>query len=278
MRQTLPVSRDFDLDKITDPKRTGAVDWTQFNTNFEHLLTTRWRDVNQGVRCSRPRRLLRLLLAFLQQKRNAVLDFEGKLRVLSKLRIPPNPNIVCFGAEAGWEAAILQALFGREGKVVLIDQDPMAYQRFLHAPRSVRVRAPRGWNEPWVLVERDPAAMRYFRQDFFEFQTNTKFDVGIDWGLIEHYDDAGKLELVALFRDFLRPSGLQICSCPRNRLGVRLFYRAFAEELNVGYRELMTLGELVALLQRAGCRIEDQYTLAAHNVVTYRRGPGNPLA
>lgn len=278
MRLTLPLSRDLDLDKIPDPKRTGAVDWTQFNTNFEHLLSTRWRDVNQGAHCSRPRRLLRLLLAFLQQKRNAVLDFEGKLRVLSKLRIPPNPDIVYFGAEAGWEAAILQALFGSEGKVVLIDQDPMAYQRFLHAPHSIRVRAPRHWNEPRFLVERDPAAMQYVRQDFFEFETDTKFDVGIDWGLIEHYDDVGKLELVARFRDFLKPSGLQICSCPRNRLAVRLFYRAFAEELNVGYRELMTLGELVALLQRTGCRIEDQYTLQAHNVVTYRWGLGNPFA
>ncbi len=143
-------------------------------------------ELSQDVGCSRPRRLLRLLLTFLQQKSNTALDFEGKLGGLSKLRIPPNPNIVYFGAEAGWEAAILQALFGREGKVVLINQDPMAYQRFLHAPRSVRVRAPRGSKEPWVIVELDPAAMQYIRNAFFEFQTNTKFDVGIDRGFFEH--------------------------------------------------------------------------------------------
>lgn len=278
MRQTRPLSGNLDLDTIPDPKRTGAVDWTQFNTNFEKLLTTPWREANQSVRCSRPRQLLRLLLAFLQQRRDTVLDFEGKLRVLSKLSIPPNPSIVYFGAEAGWEAAILQALFGRGGKVVLIDQDPMAYQRFLHAPRIVRVRAPRGWKEPWVIVERDPNAVQYVRKDFFEFQTDTKFDVGIDWGLIEHYDDDAKLELIALFRNFLKPSALQICSCPRDHLAVRLFYYAFAEELNMGYRELMTLDELVAVLQRAGCQIEDQHTLAAHNVVTYRRGSGDPSA
>ena len=181
-----------------------------------------------------------------------------------------NPSIVYFGAEAGWEAATLQALFGNGGEVVLIDQDEGAYERFLEAPRSARVRAPRGWKDPWILEERNPARMRYVREDFFAWDAETRFDVGIDWGLIEHFDDTGKRGLVERFRQFVKPGGLQICRCPRDRLTVRLFYRAFADELNVGYRELMTLDELGAQLERAGCRLEDRLALPAHNVVAYR--------
>ena len=270
MRRTLPLANDFDPGAVPAPHRTGAVDWTRFNANFKRLMATRWQDVNRGVRYPLPRRLLRFMLAFAQQRRDAILDLEGKTRALARLKIPANPSIVYFGAEAGWEAAILQALFGSGGEVVLIDQDEGAYERFLEAPRSARVRAPRGWKDPWILVERNPARMRYFQEDFFAWNAETRFDVGIDWGLIEHFDDAGKRALVERFRQFLKPGGLQICSCPRDRLTVRLFYRAFADELNVGYRELMTLGELGTHLERAGCCLEDRLALPAHNVVAYR--------
>lgn len=270
MRRTLPLASGFDPGSVAAPHRTGSVDWTRFNANFKRLMATRWQDVNRGVRYPLPRRLLRLMLAFAQQRRDAVLDLEGKTRALARLKVPANPSIVYFGAEAGWEASILQALFGTGGEVVLIDQDEGAYERFLEAPRRARVRAPRGWKEPRILVERDPARMRYVREDFFAWDAETRFDVGIDWGLIEHFDDAGKVALVERFRQFLKPGGLQICSCPRDRLTVRLFYRAFADELNVGYRELMTLGELGAHLERAGCRLEARLALPAHNVVAYR--------
>ena len=270
MKLTLPLSAEFDPSTIDAPERTGAVDWTRFNANFDRLVGQRWQEVNRGVRCSLPRRVLRLALAFAQQKRDAISDLGGKARILSALDIPRDPDIVYFGAEAGWEASLIQALFGNGGRVVLIDQDPGAYQRFLDAPKSARARAPKGWKDPWIEVERDPSKIEYLREDFFSCDTERKFDVGIDWGLIEHFDDEGKLALVRRIREFLRPGGLQICSCPRNRLSVRLFYRAFADELNVGYRELMTLDELVAHLERADCRIERRFRLAAHNVVAYR--------
>jgi 2-polyprenyl-3-methyl-5-hydroxy-6-metoxy-1,4-benzoquinol methylase len=119
-------------------------------------------------------------------------------------------------------------------------------------------------------VERHLDRWRYLRKNFFDVEPDGRFDVGIDWGLIEHFDDPGKRRLVTHFRQFLKSGGLQICSCPRDRLAVRLFYRAFAQELNVGYRELMTLGELVQRIERAGGIVESQFTLPAHNIVAYR--------
>ena len=246
------------------------MDWSRFNANFERLLGTSWREVNKDIDCTFPRRLLRVGLAFQQQRRDAILDLEGKLRVFSKLNLPPNPNIVHFGAEVGWEAAILQALFGDRGRVLLIDSDPLAYQRFLRAPPSIRVRMPRRNKRRWIEIRRNPGRVEYARKDFYRVQAPGEFDVGIDWGLIEHYDDAGKQSLISLFRTFLKPGGVQVCSCPRNRLAVRLFYRAFADELNFGYRELMTIKELSAHVERNGCLIEARHQLPAHNIVVYR--------
>ena len=195
---------------------------------------------------------------------------KGKLRAFSGLKLPPNPDIVHFGAEVGWEAAILQALFGDRGRVLLIDSDPMAYQRFLRAPPSARVRT--GWprKRRSIDIHRNPERIEYAREDFYRVPARGDFDVGIDWGLIEHYDDLGKQSLISLFRTFLKPGAVQICSCPRNRLAVRLFYRAFADELNLGYRELMTVKELSNHVERNGCVIEARHRLPAHNIVVYR--------
>ena len=272
MRVTLPLARGFDPGQVEDPERSGAVDWALFNANFEKFLNTPWREINRGYRGPVWIRVLRLLLAQAQQRRDAIHDFVGKAAALARLSVPPNPSIVFFGAEAGWEAAILQALFGAGGEVVLIDEDPAAYERFLNAPRKVRVRAPRGAGRREILVERDLEGWSYLRKNFFDVAPSGQFDVGIDWGLIEHFDDAGKRRLLAHFRRFLKPGGIQICSCPRDRLAVRLFYRAFADELNVGYRELMTLSELAERIEGAGGVIESRLTLPAHNIVGYRSG------
>jgi hypothetical protein len=271
MRPTLPLSRNYDARNVSDPRRAGEVDWTRFNENFGRLLTTDWRQVNEGTSYGLSRRLLRLVVAYAQQRHHAIQDFDSKLRIFSRMAIPPNPNIVVFGAEVGWEAALIQALFGNGGKVLLIDSDPAAYQRFLNAPPTVRVRAPRGSKNRWLVVRRDTPGVEYLRRDFFDVPSTEEFDIGIDWGLIEHYPDSGKQAALAVFKKFLKPGGLHITSCPRNRLIVRLFYRAFSDELNLGYRELMSLDELGAHVCAAGCHPEDRFKLAAHNVVTWRQ-------
>ena len=252
------------------PGTFGSGDWALFNANFERFLNTPWRRVNQGHRGPAWLRALRLGIAYAQQRRDAIHDFAGKAAALARLRVPPDPSIVFFGAEAGWEAAILQALFGAGGEVVLIDEDPAAHDRFRHAPLAARVRAPRGSARRELLVKRDPDRWRYLRQNFFDVPPEPRFDVGIDWGLIEHFPDPGKARLIAHFRKFLKPGALQISSTPRDRLAVRLFYRAFADELNTGYRELMTLPELTDRIESAGGTIETQLTLPAHNIVAYR--------
>lgn len=244
--------------------------WEQFNESFERLQSTPWHQINAGTNHGVFMRLARLFLAYGARRRDMIVDLAGKARALWKLDIPRDPDIVFFGAEVGWEAAIVQALYGDGGRVVLIDNDPAAYERFCNAATERRCRAPRGFGSRELVVTREPTKMQYVKQDFFDVQMDGAFDVGIDWGVIEHYPDDRKQAVLQNFKRFLKPGGLEVTSTPRNALAVRLFYRAFRDELNFGYRELMSIGELRAHLERAGFRAERQVSLPAHNIIGAR--------
>ncbi len=264
-------SPDFDPDRIDDPTRTGGVDWSGFNDSFHRLQERPWWRVNEGRRLGLGLRALRLAAAFVTEKRDAIVDLERKARAFWSFResglIPENPDVVFFGAEAGWEALLLRALYGDGGRVVLIDNDPAAFRRFEAAETERRVRAPRGFPERELLVRRDRSRIEYLQADLFDVDLPAAFDVGIDWGLIEHFDDASKRRLLATMARFLRPGGVEVSSTPRNTVFVRLFYRAFRDEMNFGYRELLTLAEHRAILEAGGWVGRDAVTLPAHNII-----------
>ena len=274
MRVTAKLSRDFDPAAVVDPEHRGEVAWGQFNHHFERLQARPWWRINEGRRHPLWLRLLRLGAAFVTHKRDAILDLGRKAAVFSRMPIPRDPDVVYFGAEAGWEALLVRALFGAGGRVLLIDSDPVAFARFSAAPAEVRVRAPRGWPDRELVLGRDRARIEYAQADLFEVDPGARFDVGIDWGLIEHYPDAGKARLLGAITRFLRPGALEISSCPRDTVFVRLFYRAFRDEVNFGYRELMSLAEHRAHLERAGFSIAHACTLPAHNVLAARAPAG----
>ena len=97
-----------------------------------------------------------------------------------------------------------------------------------------------------------------------------EFDVGIDWGVIEHYKGDRKLDVMANFQSFLRPDGIEISSCPRDTKSVRTWYRLFHDEMNFGYRELHTLDEFLALLESGGFDVLEAVTTPAHNIAACR--------
>jgi hypothetical protein len=248
MRVVGPPSKDFDPRAVVKPERFGAVAWSAFNVAFERLQATPWRRVNEGASYSVLKRLARLAVAWTIAKNDAFVDLRTKARVLAALPVPPNPDIVFYGAEVGWEAYLLRALFGDQGRLVLVDADPAAHQRHLAAP-SERVVP---WRGGELVVKRDLARTEYVVADFFDWRASEGFDVGLDWGLIEHFDEAGKARLVRRFREGLRDGGLQISAAPRDAWPMRLFYRVFSDELNFGYRELMSIEELACVVMEGG--------------------------
>jgi hypothetical protein len=271
---TRKTASAFDPSRVIDPEKRGGVAWSQFNESFETLQHTDWRRINEGKRHSLPMRLLRHWMALAAQKRRAILDLEGKARAFAKLPIPRDPDVVFFGAEAGWEGSIVQALFGDRGRLVLIDNDPAAYQRFLAAPEEITIRAPKSHGEPELVIRRDKSRIEYVQQDYFDVDLPKSFDVGIDWGIIEHYDDQRKLAVMKNFQRFIKDGGVEVSSCPRDTLAVRAFYFAFREEMNFGYRELMTLEEFEGHLRRGGYEIIRSFTLTAHNIAACRIAAG----
>lgn len=253
MRLTGPMSERFDPDRIVDPTRRGEVAWSDFNQAYHRLQETPWRAINRDRPYGAGRRLLRLFFAWWISRNDAFLDLGRKARAFARLPIGRDPNVVFYGAEVGWEAYVLQAVFGDGGRVVLIDADEEAFARHQSAPPELSVRGPDG---PLSVV-RSPERTEYVRSDFFDFSAPGAFNVGIDWGLLEHYPGEAKLEVIGRFRENLSPGGLQISAVPRNSFAMRTYYAAFSDELNFGYRELLSRSELVDVWEQAGWRVVD---------------------
>lgn len=269
---TLPLSSSFDPARIVDPARRGAVAWGQFNESYRRFLARPWHRVNEGRRLSLGTRLARLLAALIVRTNGALEDLPGKARALAALPLPRDPDIVFFGAEAGTEALLLRALFGDRGRCTLIDVDEAGFRRFEDAPRALVIQAPRGSPARTLTLLRDPARIEYVRADLFDHEPSAPYDVGLDWGLVEHFDAAGKSRLLQRLRRFLKPGGIEVSVAPRDVWSVRLFYRLFAEELNFGHRELLTLDEHRALLEAAGFEVVHARALPGATLVAGRVG------
>lgn len=274
MRVTGPQSRDFDAAGVVDPARRGGVAWDQFNRHYERLQVDSWRRINRRRRYGPARAVQRLVMAWFIQRSGAILDLDRKAEMLSRFPIPADPDVVFFGAEVGWEAALVQALFGDGGRVVLVDADDAAYERFRNAPRELEVRAPSNRGERRLRLVRDPERIEYVRRDLFDWSEPAAFDVGIDWGLVEHFEGDRKRALLRRFQEFLRPGGLEITAVPRDSFWTRSFYDAFTDELNFGYRELMSPEEHVAVLRGAGWEIVQSTATATTSVALARKPSG----
>lgn len=266
MHVTRPLSRHFDESFVEAPDRRGEVAWSLFNRHYQRLQYEHWSRINRGTDHRLPRRLQRLAMAWFIQRTGAMLDLARKARVLSDFPLPRDPDIVFFGAEVGWEAALVQALFGAGGRVVLVDCDPAAHQRYLEAPRRMRVRL----GARVLGLRRDPERIEYVRSDFFDWCEPAAFDVGIDWGLIEHYPGARKRAVLERFAANLRPGGVEISAVPRDSASTRAFYRTFTDELNFGYRELLSPAEHAAILRDGGFEVLRQVATATTCVALAR--------
>lgn len=255
MRLTEPLSRHFDEALVVEPERRGGVAWGQFNEHYHRLQLEPWSRINRDTDHPWHRRVRRLVMAWFVQRTGALLDLKRKARIISRFPLPRDPDIVFFGAEVGWEAVLVQALFGAGGRVVLVDCDPMAFRRYQEAPPELEVRAPPGFPTRTLTLRRDPARIEYVQADFFDWCEPDAFDVGIDWGLLEHYPGPHKRAVMARFQRCLRAGGQQITAVPRDSLPTRSFYRTFSDELNFGYRELASMDEFAVMLEDGGFEV-----------------------
>jgi SAM-dependent methyltransferase len=268
MRVVGPPSKDFDPRAVIAPERFGGVAWGAFNAAYGRLQATPWHRVNAGRAYGVGKRLSRLAVAWVIAQNDAFLDLRTKATALARLPVPRDPDIVYYGAEVGWEAYLLRALFGDGGRLVLVDADPEAHARYEAAETERRIP----WRGGTLTIRRDAARTEYVVRDFFDWREASAFDVGLDWGLLEHFDAEGKARVVRRFAEGLRPGGVQISAVPRDGWVMRVFYTAFADELNFGYRELLDLPELVAIVTRGGLTPIATTETGSTCIVAARRG------
>lgn len=275
MHVTLPLSRFYDADQVVEPEHRGQVAWSLFNEHYQRLQNEPWSKINRGTSHPWHVRLRRLWMAWYVQRTGALLDLERKARILARFPLPRDPDVVFFGAEVGWEALLVQALFGAGGRCVLVDVDARAYQRHVEAPRTLRVKAPPGRPRPrgWLELVREPSRLEYVRADFFDWAEPDAFDVGIDWGLLEHFPGEGKRRVMDRFHASLRPGAYQISAVPRDSWATRMFYATFPDELNFGYRELLGAHEHEETLRSGGFEVVALHASPTTVVALARRPP-----
>ena len=273
-----PPSKHFDPSKVKLPESHGAVAWGDFNRSFHRLQHTDWRQINAESEAPFFWKVLRWAIAFYAQRTDAYLDLQGKANLFARFQhhLPRHPDVVYFGAEAGWEPLLLQALLGGDGRVLLIDDDREAYERYLDASDEVVLDAPEsGKSESseleQIVLRRDRQRIEYQRQNLFDIPPVAEFDIAIDWGLLEHFPGESKLPLIDQMQQFVRPGGWHISAVPRDSWQNRVFYRAFSDELNFGYRELMTCSEFENLWETAGVKIVDSVKMLDSVVILAQR-------
>lgn len=268
-----PPSRHFDPSRVKSPESHGAVAWGDFNRSFHRLQQTDWRHINDQSEAPLFWRVLRRAIAFYAQRSGAYLDLQGKASIFARFQhhLPSNPDIVFFGAEAGWETLLLQALLGGEGRVVLIDDDCEAYERYLDASDEVVLDAPKSGESEQIVLRRDRQRIEYQRENLFAVPAKAEFDIAIDWGLLEHFPGHSKLPLIHQMQRFVRPGGWHISAVPRDSWQNRIFYRAFSDELNFGYRELMTCREFERLWEGTGVKVVDSFRFHDSAIILARR-------
>ncbi len=137
--------------------------------------------------------------------------------LLKHTPIPDNPSIVELGAATGFLTRWLIDEYGGNG--LLIDNNENAKQQFTN------------------LKANDYYQIEYIQTDFFNLSLDSKFDIAGSFGLIEHFTD--KSDVMHAHAKFVKPGGFLIILAPLDTRLSRVYWEVH-EELNLGYRELLT--------------------------------------
>ncbi len=155
--------------------------------------------------------------------------FRGLLRDSG---IGRNPDILELGAATGFLTRLLMTHFG--GRGVLVDKNDASFKAY------DKMNDPLKNNIEYVL------------EDIFKLSLDRRFDIVCSFGLIEHFID--KAPVLDVHRKFASPNGNIIILVPLDSILTRMFLEVHPE-LNLGYRELLTIKELKQILERSGLHV-----------------------
>jgi len=143
-----------------------------------------------------------------------------------------NPEILELGAATGLLTKWLLSQY--EGKAVLVDKCETSYQAF-----SSRI----GYLGKSVT---------YLIEDVFTLELEKSFDIVCSFGLVEHFPD--KKPIIAVHKKFVNQSGIIIVLVPLDSPLSRAYFEVYPE-LNLGYRELLTVPDIEDVLKQSNLEI-----------------------
>jgi SAM-dependent methyltransferase len=175
------------------------------------------------------------------------------------------PRILFLGAAEGYEAMQLSAMYPG-GEAVLVDYDPYCKtHRFAEFPdRYPFLGANPATGAPKVWYK-EQMNLHYLVSDIRSLPFGKEFDIVLSVGLLEHFPDELKPEVMDWHRKFLKPGGFAVMTTPRNQLRARLFYRVMEDVMNHTYRELMTVPQMGLYVYENGFDIRRHGVIKAHN-------------
>ncbi|WP_394138104.1 class I SAM-dependent methyltransferase [Cytobacillus oceanisediminis] len=201
---------------------------------------------------------------YVHRIQDGIWDPRGKRALFEGLDVQA-PRILFLGAAEGYEAMQLSAMYPG-GEIVMVDYDPFCKRtRFAEFPdsypflgESVRTGGKR------IYYKRD-FNIEYLVQDIRTLPFGKEFDVVISVGLLEHFPDELKPEVIEWHRKFLKPSGYIVMTTPRSQLRSKIYYEIMSDVMNHTYRELMTVEQMGLYMYENGLNIKRHGYIKVHN-------------
>lgn len=195
---------------------------------------------------------------------DGIWDPRGKRALFEGLDVQ-KPKILFLGAAEGYEAMQLAAMYpGAE--VTMVDYDEFCKTtRFDEFPESYPFLGHNPNTGQAKVYYKDDMKIDYVVEDIRNLTYNQQFDIVLSVGLLEHFPDDYKPEVVDWHRKYLKPSGYAIFTTPRNQFKSRMYYRIMADVMNHTYRELMTLEQMGLYIYENGFDIVQNGYIKVHN-------------
>ncbi|MFE8699470.1 class I SAM-dependent methyltransferase [Cytobacillus sp. FJAT-54145] len=200
---------------------------------------------------------------------DGIWDPRGKRALFEGLDVQ-KPKILFLGAAEGYEAMQLSAMYPG-GEIVMVDYDPFCKDtRFGDFPESYPFLGTNPQTGGHKVYYKSDFEIDYIVEDIRKLPFGNDFDIVISVGLLEHFPDELKSEVVDWHRKFLKPSGYIIMTTPRVQLRSKIYYEIMADVMNHTYRELMTIEQMGLYMYENGLDILKHGYIKVHNGVIAR--------
>lgn len=201
---------------------------------------------------------------YVHRIQDGIWDPRGKRALFEGLDVQ-GPRILFLGAAEGYEAMQLSAMYPG-GEIVMVDYDPFCKTtRFAEFPDSYPFLGENVRTGGKQIYYKRDFNIEYIVQDIRSLPFGKEFDVVISVGLLEHFPDELKPEVIEWHRKFLKPSGYIVMTTPRSQLRSKIYYEIMSDVMNHTYRELMTVEQMGLYMYENGLNIKRHGYIKVHN-------------